>query len=288
VVRVAPDGQSFDYFATGFRTPNGMGMMPNDLPLCSDNEGNWMPASKISMCREGGFYGYVQTHSSGERWAPDGGRIDHRKVVPPKSYDQPILWLPVSEDNSSGAQLWVDDTRFGPLAGKSGRLMHSSFGKGWVYYLMLQEVDGVTQSACVTLPHQWEAGVQRLRTNPVDGQLYGVGLSGWQGPRGGKDGCLQRLRWTGDKCRIMEDIRATSDGVAIRFNFEVDPAVAGNPGSYELEMWNYEWHTQYGSPFYSVLESGKKGRHGGLRLRDNIALHSSALADGWRSQLSGF
>lgn len=259
VLRVAPDGRSFDYFATGFRTPNGMGMMPNDLPLCSDNEGNWMPASKISLCRKGGFYGYVQTHSAGDRWAPDGGKIDHRKVVRPEKYDQPILWLPVSEDNSSGSQLWVDDARFGPLSGKRGRLMHSSFGKGWLYYLMLQEVDGVMQSACVTLPHQWEAGVQRLRTNPVDGQLYGVGLSGWQGPRGGKDGCLQRLRYAGGECRIVEDIRATANGVAIRFNFELDPAAAADPGNYNLEMWNYEWHPQYGSPFFSVREPGKRG-----------------------------
>ena len=95
VIQVAPDGRGFEYFATGFRTPNGMGMMPNDLPLCSDNEGNWIPASKVSLCRKGGFYGYVQTHSGGRGWAPDGGRIDHRQVKPPENYDQPIIWLPM-------------------------------------------------------------------------------------------------------------------------------------------------------------------------------------------------
>lgn len=275
VVRVTPDGRSFDYFATGFRTPNGMGMMPDGRPLCSDNEGNWIPASKISLCRKGGFYGYVQTHSGGNEWAPDGGRIDHTKVQRPAGFDQPILWLPVSEDNSSGSQLWVDDRRFGPLAGSNGRLLHSSFGKGWVYYLMLQEVGGVTQAACVTLPHQWDAGVQRLRTNPADGQLYGVGISGWQGPRDGKDGCLQRLRFAGGECRMLDDVQATADGLELAFNFDLDPAAATTPGNYQVEAWNYEWHPQYGSKFFSVKRPGEQGT-------DRLAVAAARLAAGGR------
>jgi hypothetical protein len=137
--------------------------------------------------------------------------------------------------------------------------MHSSFGKGWVYYLMLQEVDGRVQAACVTLPHQWDAGVQRLRTNPADGQLYGAGLSGWQGPRGGKDGCLQRLRHTGGECRMIDEVKATAEGLELRFNFELDPEAAADPGNYELSMWNYQWTQRYGSKFYSVREPGKPG-----------------------------
>ena len=58
----------------------------------------------------------------------------------------------------------------------------------------------------------------------------------------------------------MEDIQATPDGIAIRFNFALDPAAAVDPENYELEMWNYEWQPQYGSPFYSVLEPGRKGK----------------------------
>jgi hypothetical protein len=201
----------------------------------------------------------VQTHASPGHWAPDGGLIDHTRVVTPASYDPPILWLPVSEDNSSGSQLWVDDRRFGPLAGTNGRLMHSSFGKGWVYYLMLQETGGQTQAACVTLPHQWDAGVQRLRLNPADGQLYGAGISGWQGPPGGRDGCLQRLRFTGGECRMIDGVQATARGIELSFSFEIDTAFAAQPDNYELEMWNYDWHPEYGSKFYSVRKPGTVG-----------------------------
>ena len=43
--------------------------------------------------------------------------LDAGKVVPPPCFDPPILWLPQAADNSSGGQVWLDDRRFGPLAG---------------------------------------------------------------------------------------------------------------------------------------------------------------------------
>ena len=105
-----------------------MGILPNNRLTVSDNQGSWMPASKVSLLKPGGFYGYVQTHAHGKRfWEPDGARIDHKKVVPPKTFDQPIIWMPQHFDNSFGGQLWVDDQRWGPL---SERLLHTSFGKG--------------------------------------------------------------------------------------------------------------------------------------------------------------
>ncbi len=66
--------------------------------------------------------------------------------------------MPQEFDNLSSAQLWVDDKRFGPL---SGRLLHSSYGKGWLYYLMIQEVGSVSQAAIVALPFQFDAGLMR-------------------------------------------------------------------------------------------------------------------------------
>ena len=58
-------------------------------------------------------------------------------------------------------------------------MLNTSFGKGWAYYLMFDEVDGVTQAAAAALPFQFEAGTQRVRVNPADGQIYLTGLTGW-------------------------------------------------------------------------------------------------------------
>lgn len=260
ILEIAPDGSKAQVYCTGFRVPNGMGMLPDGRLTISDNQGDWMPASKINIVRRGGFYGYVQNLAGagayGDHWSPDGGRIDIRAVKPPATFDQPIIWMPQEFDNSSSAQLWVADQRFGPL---SGRLLHCSFGKGWVYYLMTQDFGAASQAAIVALPFQFDAGLMRLRLNPADGQVYAVGLSGWQGPDGGKDGCLQRLRYTGKPIKLLDDVKVQRDALSLRFNFPLDPAAAANPENYHLEQWNYLWSSAYGSDQYSVEHPGQKG-----------------------------
>jgi len=249
VIKVSPDGKKREVHCTGFRTPNGMGIMPDGRVTVSDNQGSWMPASKVSLCEQGGFYGYVQTHSRGALWAPDGGRIDPKKVVPPKTFDQPLIWMPQAFDNSSGGQLWVDDPRWGPL---SGRLLHTSFGKGWLYYMMLQEVEGQSQAAIVQLKINALTGIQRARVNPKDGQVYATGLNGWNGGgrRGLSQGHVHRFRYTGKPARLLSNVQVKKDGIELAFNFKLDPMAAKDSSRYQLEQWDYKWSSGYGSKEY--------------------------------------
>lgn len=252
IMRVPPEGGRADVVAWGIRTPNGMGKLNDDRFTVSDNQGPWIPAGKVSLIKPGSFLGNMPINKEQDAWlkAKHGGTL-------PTTFDEPLIWTPQDLDNSCGGQVWVADERFGPL---SGRLIHSSYGKGWLYYMSLQEVKGQTQASIVTLPHQWDAGVMRLRVNPTDGQLYGTGLSGWQGPPGGKDGCLQRLRYTGDSVRIIENVTVTSTGLELTFNFALDSLTATDPTSWQAEMWNYLWSRKYGSDQFSVLRPGEKGR----------------------------
>jgi len=279
LLEITPKRSQAEVYCTGFRVPNGMGMLPDGRLTVSDNQGNWMPASKINLVRRGGFYGYVQNLKGGgaygDQWAPDGGLIDADKVKPPAAFDPPIIWMPQEFDNSSSAQLWVDDPRFGPLA---GRLLHTSFGKGWMYCLMLQDVGAVAQAAIVALPFQFDAGLMRARLNPVDGQVYATGLSGWQGPSGGKDGCLQRLRYTGKAVKLLDDLKVRADGLALRFNFNLDRSAAMDPANYHLEQWNYRWTSNYGSDQYSAQHPDQKGH-------DQLSVSAIKLSDDARQVL---
>ena len=258
VIKVSPDGKRREIHCTGFRTPNGMGIMPDGRVTVSDNQGSWMPASKVSLCKAGGFYGYVQTHSRGVLWSPDGGRIDHKKVIPPKTFDPPLIWMPQSFDNSSGGQLWVDDPRWGPL---SGKLLHTSFGKGWLYYMMLQEIDGISQAAIVKLKIDALTGIQRARVNPKDGQVYATGLNGWNGGgrRGLSQGHLHRFRYTGNPSRFLSNLQVKRDGIELAFNFKLDPEAVKEPNRYVLEQWDYKWTGGYGSREY-LPGTDKRGR----------------------------
>jgi len=271
IMKIPPEGGRAEVVAWGLRTPNGMGRLADGRFTVSDNQGPWMPAGKISAVKPGGFYGNMPINAEQDRWL----RAHHDGKLP-NAFDQPFIWMPQELDNSCGGQVWVDDPRFGPL---SGRLLHASFGKGWLYYLLLDDVADQTQAAIVALPHQWDAGVMRLRVNPGDGQVYGVGLSGWQGPAGGKDGCFQRLRWTGKDCRLIDHVQATPNGLRLRLSFPLHPSAATNPASWQAEMWNYRWSKKYGSDQYSVLRPGEQGR-------DKLSITEAALINSQTVQLT--
>jgi len=268
IMRIPPEGHRADVVAWGLRTPNGMGKLPGDLFTVSDNQGPWMPAGKVSLIKPGSFLGNMPINQEQDAWlkAKHGGEL-------PTTFDEPIVWTPQELDNSCGGQVWVGDERFGPLA---GRMIHSSFGKGWLYSMSLQTVDGLTFGALFPLPHQWQAGVMRLRVNPADGQLYGTGLSGWQGPDGGADGCLQRLRYTGEPVQMVDNVQVTPDGIELRFTFDVDPKTACNPESYNAEMWNYLWSRRYGSDQFSVRDPERLG-HDPLEVSDVVQVDNRCV-----------
>lgn len=249
VWKISPDGKTREVVCTGFRSPNGMGSMPGSRMTVSDNQGQWIPASKICLIQPGAFYGWVPTYSAPPRWAPDGGKIDITEVVPPATFDQPLVWMPQSFDNSSGGQLWVDDPRFGPL---SNHLLHMSFGRGWMSYLMIQDVGEVSQAAIIQLPFDFSTGIMRGSVNPADGQVYAAGLQGWNG--GGRagltDGGVQRLRYTGIPPHMITDARVVAGGLELDVNFQVDPDSAAEDSAFVTEQWDYLWSRNYGSDQY--------------------------------------
>lgn len=276
IIRISPDGTTREIYSTGLRTPNGMGMMPDGRPTVSDNQGTWMPASKISLVKPGGYYGYVQDHAN-PNWAPDGGAIDHTKVVPPSTFDQPIIWMPQEFDNSSGGQLYVDDPRWGPL---SGKLLHTSFGKGWIYYTMIQNVDGTDQASIVKFDFDASTGIHRAQLNPADGQVYATGLNGWNG--GGRFGLAQggihRFRYTGEPAKLLTNVNVVENGIRLEFNFTLAPEVATNVESYHIEQWNYLWSTNYGSGQYSLENDWESGT-------DKVKVEKVVLGDFGKSVL---
>lgn len=252
VYKISPDGKYREVYSTGFRTPNGMGSMPGNRITASDNQGQWTPASKINLLRPGGFYGWVQTYDGRGKWAPGGGKIAIDRVVPPTTFDPPLVWMPQVLDNSSGGQLWADDPRWGPLA---GRLLHTSFGRGWLFYLMHQDVQDVSQAAIIKLPFNFASGIMRAAVNPADGQVYAVGLDGWNG--GGRPGLIdhtvQRLRYTGKPMLMVSDCTVEPDGLRVTFNFPLDRHRAEELAAYQLHHWNYRWQASYGSEMYSPV-----------------------------------
>jgi hypothetical protein len=240
LLRVAKDGSKADVFATGFRHPIGLSVGPDGTVTGADQEGNWMPATRIDVYRRGGFYGFMPAH--------------HRKR-PPASYDRPLLWLPKLADNSAGGQVWVAGDRFGLPA---GQLLHLSYGRCKLFAVLRQQIGGVQQAGAVDLGLFFLSGIMRGRFNSRDGHLYVCGLRGWQ-TAARRDGCLQRVRYTGRPLLLPNTLAVHADGIAVRFTQKLDPKSARDRARYRLECWNYRYSGSYGSKHWSAARPHREG-----------------------------
>lgn len=241
VCRVSADGKEHKSLATGFRNPIGLGVSPNGLVTAAPQEGTWTPSSAIFAIKEGGYYGF------------GGPRKDSKQSL---GFDPPLCWMPRSQDNSSGGQVWVTSDKWGL---PRDTMLHLSYGLCTALIVLPEQVEGVYQGGTVKLPLFFESGACRGRFSPRDGQLYVCGLMGWQ-TAAAKDGCLQRVRHTGKPVHMPVGLNVEENGFSITFNHPLDPKSAGNPDNYYIEEWNYKYSKDYGSKDYRIVDPKKFGR----------------------------
>jgi glucose/arabinose dehydrogenase len=240
--RVSADGKQLSAFAKGFRAPNGLTISPDDAIYVAENQGNWIPSSKISRIREGGFYGYVAAPTFKDARAP-------------ATFDLPLCYIPHAWDGSSGGGAFCTSEKWGPFR---GRMLHTSFGSAALFAVFEQRVGEVSNGAVVKFPLAFESGIHRARFGP-DGQLYVVGTKGWQS-KAIRDGCLARVRFTGKPVTLPTNWRVEKNAVVIEFATPLDRASAEDTENFAAQQWNYKWHSTYGSPDVSVADPKRQGR----------------------------
>ncbi|SFI86093.1 DUF6797 domain-containing protein [Planctomicrobium piriforme] len=258
VVKISPDGKTAHVIATGFRNPDGLGILPDGTLTVPCSEGNWTPATMVCSVPQN---------------LPASSEVPHYGYGGPKNGKPPALplfYMPRGLDNSAGGQVWINSNNWGPL---QQHLLHFSFGTGTYFLVLEDEVNGQKQAAVVTLPGDFRSGAHRGRVRPQDGQLFVLGMNGWTcfTP---DEGSLQRVRYTGEPLQIPTGYHVHENGVAVTFALPLDPSVATNPRSHFIQAWNYRYGPAYGSPEFSAA-------HPGIRGHDPVEIKSATiLSDG--------
>ena len=246
-----------EVLATGFRNPDGLGISPDGrFVTSSGQEGDWTPASSIFQIE--------LDHNLGAHFGAGG----------PKNGQTPepvLMYLPRGEDNSASSQAFISSDKWAALKG-DGNLVHLSSGGGSAWLLMRQNVKGRWQAAAVKISGNFDSGPQCARFNPNDGHLYVNGMQGW-GSYTPKDGCFQRMRFTGGEKPVPVGFEARDNGVLLRFNQPVKDADAATCFA---QCWNYRYGPQYGSPEYSVKYTDTPGH-------DPLEIHSVQRLDGGKT-----
>ncbi|MFO0914130.1 MAG: c-type cytochrome [Pirellulales bacterium] len=315
VHRISADGKSYTTIAEGLRNPNGLGILPrrdvvtedqqstsagrrpqsgpfawveHDVVTTAPQEGEWTPASAVYEVTQDGYYGYGGPRITADR---------------PLGYDPPLSWQPRNFDNSTAGQVWVTGDRWGPLR---GTLLTFSFGQCRTLLQMVEPrrrelsanwplagavTDGtrmlsfyaptipaaaqLIQAATLQLPLAFESGIMRGRFSPHDGQLYVSGMRGWVSAAV-QDGCLQRVRYTGQATAWPTAVHSFRNGLALTFATPLEPASATDPENYSVEAWNYHYRADYGSAEFRP-SAGQTEGHDSWNVKSAVLLDSNTV-----------
>lgn len=235
-------------FCSGFRANNGIGMSPDGKMFVTDNQGDWRGTSPVYHIEKGKFYG----HPSSLVW--------DEKFVKEVS-DNPLMYYIKNDDqyekdrtpaaielphgfmcNSPSEVLFDTKGNFGPFKGQA---FVGDVAGGRIIRLIFEEVNGVTQGACVLFVDKGlRAGNNRLIFSPDGKSLYtGQTVRGWGKPAEG----MQRITFQGNTPFEVKNMSLLKDGFKITFTKPVKKDVAAKTDNYQLKRYFYKSSHAYGS-----------------------------------------
>lgn len=218
------------FVAGGLRTPNGVAFGPDGELFAMDNQGGWLPSSKLVHIEQDRFFNHFTNPA---------GPFDAKPVT------QPALWIPQNEiGNSPSTPILLEQ---GPFA---GQMLFGDVTYGGLQRAFLENVDGEYQGAVFRHTAGLEAGVNRVIVGP-DGALYvgGIGEGGNWGESGKLGYGLQKLAPVSEATFDMKSMSVVEGGFTIQYTAPISEATAAAiTEAYRVEQWRYLPTSTYGGP----------------------------------------
>ncbi|GIJ46019.1 hypothetical protein Val02_29050 [Virgisporangium aliadipatigenens] len=229
-IRVERSTGAVTYLAGGLRTPHGIGWGADGDIYVTDNQGGWLPSSKLLRIKQGRFFNH---------YTNPVGPFDDRPVT------APVLWMPQNEiANSPSTPLLVNN---GPYAGQT---LISDVTYGGIQRAFLEQVNGQDQGALFRMTQGMEAGLTKLALGP-DGAIYagGLGADGNWGQAGKLQFGLQKLTPNGTTPFDMLAMRAKPNGFEIEYTQPLSAdTISGLAAKFTVKQWRYTPTAAYGGP----------------------------------------
>ena len=252
VLKVSPGNRTAEVYATGVRTPNGLYVDEHDQLWVSDNQGDWVGASKVHRIVEGGFHG----HAASLLWDPKNPVTDAVPAsIPPAELNKrrtkaPFL-LPQGDCGNSITQMTALQPEFSNgTAGNNlivGEMNHSHLSA-----CLPDTVKGEVQGAVY---HHLKtstigAGNNRLLYSPDNKSLYiGKTHLSWPGREG-----IKKVTYKGKPFLVADRVQLTETGFDITFNAPITDI--GAISDYLIESYVIAYYAGYGSPKNELRSDG--------------------------------
>lgn len=235
ILKITPEGKTIP-FASGLRSPNGLGWDQEDNLFVTDNQSDWVETSTLYHIRENHFYGHPASLVWNEDW-----KGENPFTLPIEQLDKmrtkaAVLFPHGIMANSPTQPLFIDtEGKFGPY---DGQFLVGEMNRERIVRVMLEKVGGEFQGACI--PFMDDQGLRignnRLAFAP-DGSLWvGQIAHGWLGDKG-----IQRISYTGTPPMEIYSMSLTNEGFDITFTQPLEIKEALNKLNYHFSHYFYEY-----------------------------------------------
>ena len=243
--RVTPAGV-FEPYASGVRSPAGLGTDPEGRIVYIDNQGEYFGSSKISYLKKGEFYG----HPSGLVSLP-GMKPGAQEILFEKWKDKMVLgalWFPHSKyANSPGNPAWdLTGGKFGPYG---DQMFVGDQTLSTLVRVQMQKVGDTDQGAMMMFGRGFASGIMRPTFLPDNSLLLGQTGRGWLA-KGGQQYALQCVTWDGKTIPAdIHSITPRADGMVLNFTqaLRADVTPAQVLEKCKVDSWMYTDAMTYGS-----------------------------------------
>lgn len=239
VLRIALATGAVEIVATGLRTPNGVASSPTGEIFVTDNQGDWLPASKLLRIEPGAHYGWRAPNAA---LGPATSAAAEPDVTPP------TLWLPHNEVGNSPTQPVV--LQHGPYA---GQILFGDVFNGGLKRAVLERVADRWQGAAFHFSGGLRAPVHRLVEGPEGSLVAGeIGSRGNWGEFGKPWYGLEWLRFAHEPAFEPMQIALRRDGFDVVLSRPLSPYARLDAKRFRVEDWFYVPSPKYGGPKYDV------------------------------------
>ena len=243
--QVTPEGK-FIPFASGMRSPAGIGISKDDELFFTDNQGDWEASSSLHHIVKGRFHG----HPSSLMDHPDYAGKDLNEIPIEeykKRWSPPAVWIPHGElANSPGEPIFdYSGGKFGPF---EGQMFIGDQSRSNIMRVSLDKVGGEYQGVIFDFINRLQTGCIRHVFDKEGALWVGQTGRGW-GSAGGKEYGLQKVMWDGSTLPFsVHDVKLEPNGFRVAFTKPVNRKVAEDPNNFQVDRWGYHYHPRYGSP----------------------------------------
>ena len=253
VLKISADGKEVTPWASGFRSPDGIRFNEDGTLYITDNQGDWLGTSKLFVVEKSKHYGHVSSLVWRDGWNVDPLTLSTDTLNQLREKAAVLFPHNLIANSPTEPIVIPDNVNFGPFA---GQLLVGEMNFPRIMRVMLEEVNGKTQGACINFLDSGKLsnGNHRMIFGPKGDLWVGSTAYVWAGNQG-----LQRIHFNGGTPMEVMQVNARSNGFSIQFTRPLGTKNSNLLNQIDVKQYYYKYHGKYGSPRVDEQEVKIKG-----------------------------